>query len=69
MKTLQFLIIAFIFHTLNINAIANPASVYCKRIGGKSKILIDKNGNQYGICIKNNKKCDEWKLFHKKCKL
>jgi putative hemolysin len=68
MKIFRLLTFVLFFKTLNVFAIANPASVHCQKIGGKSKIVKDKNGNQYGICIKNNKKCEEWKLFHNKCK-
>ena len=39
----------------------NPASVNCIKIGGK----LDKQG----FCKKNNKKCEEWKLFRGECKL
>ncbi|PLP58179.1 DUF333 domain-containing protein [Mesorhizobium loti] len=48
---------------------ANPASVHCVRIGGKSKILSDASGNQTGYChLPNGRICEEWALFRdKKC--
>lgn len=45
-------------------AIANPASVFCEEIGGKSIIKKDKQNNDIGVCqFKNGKEVDEWKLF------
>lgn len=42
---------------------ANPASVYCVKQGGKSEIREDKDG-QYGVCVmQNGVECDEWEFF------
>ena len=49
--------------------IANPASVYCKENGGTLEIRSDEQGNQYGVCLKNGKECEEWKLFREECAL
>lgn len=48
---------------------ANPASVHCAKIGGKSKIRSDASGNQIGYChLPNGRACEEWALFRdKKC--
>lgn len=48
---------------------ANPASVHCVKIGGKSKIRTDAKGNQTGYChLPNGRVCEEWALFRdKKC--
>ncbi len=48
-------------------AIANPASVYCEKVGGKLVIKNDKSGAQHGLCEKNGKTCEEWSLFRKEC--
>lgn len=34
-----------------MEGIANPASEYCVKQGGKSENRKDKDGNQYGVCI------------------
>lgn len=49
---------------------ANPASVHCIKIGGKSKILTDARGNQTGYChLPDGRVCEEWALFRdKKCR-
>lgn len=48
---------------------ANPASVHCVKIGGKSRIRTDASGNQTGYChLPNGRICEEWALFRdKKC--
>lgn len=48
---------------------ANPASVHCVKIGGKSKISTDAGGNQTGYChLPDGRVCEEWALFRdKKC--
>lgn len=48
---------------------ANPASVHCVKIGGKSEIRTDAGGNQTGYChLPNGRICEEWALFRdKKC--
>ena len=52
-------------------SIANPASVYCREQGGKSKIITDPDGSQKGDCIfADGRRCDEWQFFKTKtCKL
>ena len=43
---------------------ANPASVYCKEVGGTSSIKKDAQGNEYGMCtLPNGQQVNEWDLF------
>lgn len=42
---------------------ANPASVYCVSIGGKSEIIKSESG-WYGVChLPDGKTVDEWELY------
>jgi len=44
--------------------IANPASVNCGKLGGKTEIKKDAQGNEYGMCtFTDGTSCDEWALF------
>jgi hypothetical protein len=44
--------------------IANPASVNCGKLGGKTEIKKDAEGNEYGMCtFTDGTSCDEWALF------
>jgi putative hemolysin len=43
---------------------ANPASVNCGTIGGKTEIRTGADGGQYGMCtFTNGTSCEEWALF------
>lgn len=43
---------------------ANPASVYCDKIGGTSIVKKDSRGNEVGYCrLADGKVVDEWELF------
>ena len=43
---------------------ANPASVNCGRIGGKTEIKTAADGSQYGMCtFANGTSCEEWALY------
>ena len=68
-KLLYFItMISSIFFTSQSLALANPASVYCAKVGGK--VVIEKlpSKNEIGICsFKHKMECEEWALFHKKC--
>jgi putative hemolysin len=45
---------------------ANPASDYCAKRGGKVVIEKDERGNERGIChLPNGDKIDEWDLFRR----
>ena len=43
---------------------ANPASVFCEKHGGKSINVKDKDGNEIGKCqFKDGTKVDEWDYY------
>ena len=47
-------------------ALANPASVFCVKSGGKSEIRKGPRG-EYGICrLPDGRVVDEWSYFHSK---
>jgi putative hemolysin len=51
----------------NSVGIANPASEYCVKNGGKLRIVDEPNG-QIGICtLPSGKECEEWAYFRKEC--
>jgi len=40
---------------------ANPAAVYCKKLGYQYDIREDEEGNQYGVCVfRDGSECDAW---------
>jgi putative hemolysin len=48
---------------------ANPASVYCEKNGGKLELRQDASGAVAGICIfPDGSECDEWSYFRDECK-
>jgi len=48
--------------------IANPASEYCVKMGGKLEMRTDENGGQFGIChLPDGVDCEEWALFRGEC--
>jgi len=47
---------------------ANPASVYCEKYGGKLDIRTDASGGQSGVCVfADGSECDEWAYFRGEC--
>jgi putative hemolysin len=49
--------------------IANPASVNCAKVGGKTVIRKDASGGERGYCVfTDGSECDEWALFRGACK-
>lgn len=43
---------------------ANPASVFCEKQGGKSEIRKNADGSEYGVCrLPNGKVVEEWEYF------
>lgn len=45
---------------------ANPASQYCEKKGGKVLMEKDREGNQRGIChLPDGERIDEWVLFRR----
>jgi len=52
----------------SVQAMANPASVYCTEQGYRLEIRTSKDGSQFGLCIfPNGKECDEWKFYQGEC--
>lgn len=48
--------------------VANPASVYCQKSGGKSELRSLPGGGQYGVCVFGNGNiCEEWALYNGEC--
>jgi len=46
------------------DGMANPASVNCGKVGGKTEIKTSADGSQYGMCtFANGTSCEEWALF------
>lgn len=49
-----------------ISGMANPASEYCVKLGGRVEILKHANGDEYGMChLKDGTSIEEWKLFRR----
>lgn len=43
---------------------ANPASVFCEKQGGKSEIRKHADGSEYGVCrLPDGKVVEEWEYF------
>ena len=43
---------------------ANPASEFCLKQGGKSEIKKDKDGGEYGVChLSDGTVVEEWEYF------
>lgn len=48
--------------------IPNPASLYAKFMGYKSKVTVDEFGNQMRVCVfPDSTQCDEWSFFRGTC--
>jgi putative hemolysin len=48
---------------------ANPASVYCEKNGGKLEIVTDSTGSQSGLChFPDGSTCEEWAYMRGTCK-
>ena len=48
--------------------IANPASVHCAEVGGRTVIETLPNGSEFGVCLfTDNRQCGEWALFRGEC--
>ena len=45
-------------------AIANPASVFCEKMGGRLEIVKDASGGSIGLCyLPDGRIIEEWTLF------
>ena len=64
MRTVGILLVAGLFASPEMAwALANPASVFCVKSGGKSEIRKGPRG-QYGVCrLPNGRVVEEWKYF------
>ena len=48
--------------------IANPASEFCVKQGGKLDIMQMSNGNEHGMCIlPDGRNCEEWSFYRGGC--
>jgi putative hemolysin len=48
--------------------LANPASVYCEKQGGKLEIRTGADGGQTGFCkLSDGSECEEWAYFRGEC--
>ena len=48
--------------------IANPASVYCEKQGGKLEMRQDDSGGTFGMCVfSDGSTCEEWAYFRGEC--
>lgn len=46
--------------------VANPASEFCIKQGGKSEIRKNADGSEYGVCVlPNGQAVEEWDYFRK----
>ena len=61
------IIILFLHHDHSF-ALANPASLYCAQVGGKTIIETLPSQGEIGICLfRKHYECEEWALFRKNC--
>ena len=53
----------------NVVGLANPASVHCGKLGGRTNIETLPDGSQVGMCaLPDGRVCEEWALFRdRKC--
>ena len=59
-------ILAFLILALSVDAIPNPAAVYCNDQGYKGDIRTDPTGGQYGVCIfPDGTECSDWDYYCK----
>lgn len=49
-------------------SLANPAAVYCQKMGYKLATRTKSDGGQYGVCIfPDGKECNQWSFFRSEC--
>jgi putative hemolysin len=49
-------------------SLANPASVYCEKMGYTDKIVTAADGSQSGVCVfPDGSECDEWQFYRGEC--
>jgi len=66
LKPLLFFSFLVIFYLPIVNALPNPAAVYCRDLGYEYEIVKAPSG-EYGICILPDKTCRGWKFFSGEC--
>lgn len=55
-------------HREDTTGLANPASEFCLKKGGKLEIRTNDSGGQFGIChLPDGTECEEWALFKGTC--
>lgn len=65
-RLIGFVVLALLMATAEeASALANPASVFCVKSGGKSEIRNGPKG-QYGVCrLPNGRVVEEWSYYRK----
>ncbi|WP_275556552.1 DUF333 domain-containing protein [Mixta sp. Marseille-Q2659] len=48
-----------------INGMANPASVYCKKVGGKLNIVKGRGGDVGYCTLPDGERIEEWTLYRR----
>jgi uncharacterized protein len=63
-RSIAFIVVAMlVISPQSARALANPASVFCAKSGGKSEIRKGPQG-QYGVCrLPDGRVVDEWAYF------
>jgi len=62
--TRAFFVVASLLATGPAFAIANPASEFCVKMGGRLDIVKDKTGGEIGLCyLPDGRIIEEWTLF------
>ena len=52
----------------NTTSLANPASEFCRKKGGKIEIKTNNSGRQFAIChLSDGTKCEEWAFYRGTC--
>ena len=46
---------------------SNPASDFCVDNGGKSEIVTESDGSQFGLCVFEDYSCEEWGFYRNEC--
>jgi len=50
-----------------VQALPNPAAVYCDKMGYEYKTIYNENGENGACVFEDNEKCDEWDFLKGKC--
>ena len=65
-RSIAFIVVALLLASHHqASALANPASVFCVKSGGKSEIRTGPRG-QYGVCrLPNGRVVEEWSYYRR----